>query len=387
MNLRVLLSSVALQATLIDAYSPYPPIKFRQWYPGSLSMVDAASQCAPELEAYWTQTQLYKNTSICGLAQNCLLSVMQEYTKANFAASTVLLGLMPTTLGFIGPNLQDTNILMMQRPLLTSLVLMGAPAINPIPLLSTTVEQMITKPSSVMVVLGRQFAPGVSRFQPQSKRSTSSRTMILFSILQYLLALSALTNTMQNTVELDFRTSVVWKCQAVGFLEIWVLLSMPIHWVATASLWCRIRVGKTPENREADVHGAENPAVDRSTILNRLSKIMMRWATLEPIPILFQHRPEWTRHVGSSNVASDLLSWLGSLLVLFHYGFGTLVFSSLLFIGVKDAASVLARYAASTILCRLLLWFELDSVNLQMQRDNHTGAVSDIEYEQCYSER
>jgi hypothetical protein len=42
-----------------------------------------------------------------------------------------------------------------------------------------------------------------------------------------------------------------------------------------------------------------------------------------------------------------------------HIIFGTLTFSSLLFISVRDAVTVIGRYLASLLLCRAILTYEL----------------------------
>jgi hypothetical protein len=39
--------------------------------------------------------------------------------------------------------------------------------------------------------------------------------------------------------------------------------------------------------------------------------------------------------------------------------YGTLVFSSILFISAQDAVKVAARYLASTLVCRVILMFEI----------------------------
>uniref|UniRef100_A0A8H7K9C7 Uncharacterized protein n=1 Tax=Bionectria ochroleuca TaxID=29856 RepID=A0A8H7K9C7_BIOOC len=249
---------------------PFPPIKFHSWYPAaSRPMRRAVLECAAELEGYWNQTLVDPSySSICGLAQDCLLSALQEFTKANFASSAILLGLMPTILGFIGPSLQDVAVITIHRPLLASPMMVGAPTINPIPLFSVPMENINAKPSAVIVGIGRYLALGVSYLQPYNKTSSRPWTMPLVAICQYLLVLSALANTIHNTVELDFRTSIVWKCQAVGFIELWVLLSLPISWVAAASLWCRARVKNPSKNRETD------DKVVRSNVFRRLSTAM-----------------------------------------------------------------------------------------------------------------
>jgi hypothetical protein len=42
-----------------------------------------------------------------------------------------------------------------------------------------------------------------------------------------------------------------------------------------------------------------------------------------------------------------------------HVVFSTLVFSSLLYVGPKDALSIVGRYIAGVVVCRIILMYEL----------------------------
>lgn len=42
-----------------------------------------------------------------------------------------------------------------------------------------------------------------------------------------------------------------------------------------------------------------------------------------------------------------------------HVIFGTLIFSRLLFVGVKDAAGIIFRHIAGVAVCRVILMYEL----------------------------
>lgn len=56
------------------------------------------------------------------------------------------------------------------------------------------------------------------------------------------------------------------------------------------------------------------------------------------------------------------LNWVALILAYAHWIFGTLVFSSTLFIGTLDALGVIARYLASAIICRMILLVELAGI-------------------------
>jgi hypothetical protein len=53
------------------------------------------------------------------------------------------------------------------------------------------------------------------------------------------------------------------------------------------------------------------------------------------------------------------ISWFTSILTVCHVLYGTLAFSSMLFIAVKDSLRVISRFMASVICCRVILMYEL----------------------------
>ena len=56
------------------------------------------------------------------------------------------------------------------------------------------------------------------------------------------------------------------------------------------------------------------------------------------------------------------LNWVAVILAYAHWIFGNLVFSSTLFIGTLDALGVMARYLASALVCRMILFVELAGI-------------------------
>ncbi|KAI1852619.1 hypothetical protein JX266_002160 [Neoarthrinium moseri] len=331
--------------------------KFQSWFPFYAEELDAASvQCKPELEAYWSDgknaTIPYAPGTLCINAQSCLLDALPEYSIANMGSSTVLLGLAPAILGLVGPTLPDTSVLMIQRPILSSLVLLGAPAMNPITLFSNTnVEDvLLLKPSAIMVALQRSILSWRTGQNGVKVRISTWKTAII-SAAQYLLALAAVANTIHNTVMLDLGTSVSWRCSSFGLPLLWNTLSVPISWLAAIGLW--YRVGSFNGRKGSDAQLRTNSRA-----------FIRRFITSEHVPCLFQPQPAWNQQNVPPTVVSDLTYLAACLLLLVIYGFGTLVFSSLLFVAVNDSAIVLLRYAISACCCRFLLWFELESMRL-----------------------
>lgn len=72
------------------------------------------------------------------------------------------------------------------------------------------------------------------------------------------------------------------------------------------------------------------------------------------------------------------LSWITSTITTFHVIFGTLAFSSMQFISVRDAFGVIGRYTASVTVCRVVMMYELSGMRSSVSgRDE--SAVEDGE--------
>lgn len=62
---------------------------------------------------------------------------------------------------------------------------------------------------------------------------------------------------------------------------------------------------------------------------------------------------------GDGNFKSLLISWIVLVHITCHIIGGTLTFSSLIFITVRDAVTVISRYLASLSVCQVILTYEL----------------------------
>jgi hypothetical protein len=71
------------------------------------------------------------------------------------------------------------------------------------------------------------------------------------------------------------------------------------------------------------------------------------------------------------------LSWLTSTATTFHVIFGTLAFSSMQFISVKDAFGVIGRYTASVTICRVVLMYELSGLRTAVDSISVISSLDD----------
>ena len=142
----------------------------------------------------------------------CILDNTDEIIKANMASAGVVLGLMPSLISLLGPTLAESSILMIERPLLSSLLVIGGPALYSF----------------------RPFDQGSSESLHKSLRSLPYVTSgfwarFLISLFQYIVAVAAAINVIFASVELGLKTILTWKKDASYFPLIWVFLSLCLH--------------------------------------------------------------------------------------------------------------------------------------------------------------
>jgi hypothetical protein len=82
--------------------------------------------------------QKYQNEHVmlygvyCVKTYSCIMSNITEYTKANMASASVLLGLTPGILATLGSSTTELSLLSSHRPALALLLVLGSPAMNAI---------------------------------------------------------------------------------------------------------------------------------------------------------------------------------------------------------------------------------------------------------------
>lgn len=70
-----------------------------------------------------------------------------------------------------------------------------------------------------------------------------------------------------------------------------------------------------------------------------------------------------------------VLSWFASTGTILHLIYGTLTFSSVLFISTRDALGVVGRYLASTFICRVILMFGIGGMRTATQEQREQSEV------------
>ncbi|OQD68150.1 hypothetical protein PENPOL_c003G01699 [Penicillium polonicum] len=316
--------------------------QFEHWYPFYRRTLTQEGEAPTCLKDYADAVEILgaKSSMTCKTLVSCIYNNIKEIDKADMSSALVLLGLAPTVLGQMGPTLNHKAQLCVQSPILGLLCVLGAPSIafgmpwaktNPIK--PTDANAFASGEmwcfSWISWAFNCIFCRRMQRPAQQTKPPTQSIWIIL---LKYSIAAGAAVNVFLNAWTLSRQTVVSWKCTS-SYLE--------FLWVTTTLVPICLAVVATSVERSQDT---------RSEL---------------------KGGPLWPRIFYSlSNIAGAV-----------HVLFGTVMFSSVLFIGTLDALGVVGRLTASTLVCQFITALELERVEdteQELKDVGNLGAGSDL---------
>ena len=327
-----------------------PTDQFQSWYPQFRPQLQATlvQHCSAQYHAYVTGNftaaealatadgeypQFIKDTvRLVDPVMNCLLRYMSDTSKANMASAGVLLGLMPTMFATIGSTIAETAMisLVAERPLLALLLAAGSPAVAPLRPFEYPEPNKLMKP---------QYQGAAGYEFPRYKR----KGRIAVVALEYAFAAVAVANT--ATVSYDLGVKAIFSHWAETTLDplLWAFLTVPIHILGCVSFWLLIKTRR--------------PEIADQGVSNRTRRRMQVWLKNEFTPSANHVPPSVTRTKSTAQFL--LLSWALQLSIVVYLFYGTLAFSSILFVGATDAPSIAARYLASVVVCRAIVSYEI----------------------------
>lgn len=306
-------------------------VQFKNWYPGFRHYLNYQLDhaCADARADYYNTSIQHTNCSYCRPQQlaNCILNNLDEVTKANAASAAVILGLLPSTLSLVGLSYLDTGLLAHKRPLLAFLLASGSPAVSPI----RTYDYR--DPADILQI-----------YQGAIKSPTlGTGAAIAVSAVEYALAIATVTNLVVATYMLSVRTICSFAAEVAYMPVIWPFLALLIHFVGTIALSLRVRFSE--------------PGNQRLSLASIVRREFLP-CSLHPVTEL-QPKKESALFI--------IIAWCLSTGTVLHLILGTLVLSSLLFISTQDAVMVAAQYLGSTLVCRMILMFELAGLRETVQ--------------------
>jgi hypothetical protein len=320
--------------------------QFRKWWPQyrAVFMNITATDCKSEWNEYLYGQ--HSNTTIDWLnggephtefvepLVNCVMSYCSPYILYQLQSAQIILGLLPTILAVLGASSDETSLLAIigKRPLLAMVLAAATPSIY------TTRAFEYPNPRNTL-----RDSPGRFRI------NFGNRRRIIVSIIEYIVGLGALANVAVMCWELGINVVSAIGVEVTYLPALWLILGLPVHFLG--SVLFRLKANRASQPQEEK---AKNP-----------SRYNSLWNGLKHIDsALLTHEPSLGIHIKwfPESKLSIAFNWIYSIMTVLHIIFGTILFSSLTFIGPKDATGVLARFVGSLLICRMILMYEVSII-------------------------
>jgi hypothetical protein len=329
------------KATLFTAFFPTYEKKFTN---------TIAEHCVPVYNEYLRDGRGLGNAYTYPVF-NCIMENTTEGTKAAMGATTVLLGLTPVVLSSLGNSTAEMSVLSLRRPFLTLCLAIGSP------LLLSTRPFQYSDPIETLRV--RRIK---SRLLPHKPPNWLPG---LISGLEYSLAFAAGANAVHVAYSIGLRAvGLVLSPNFRYGVLIWIFIGVGIHALAALGISGRAKFSS---------------ATDGAGIVGRPSFTTSIWHELTPCVYHQSSILEWK----DETLLHRAIQLFVSLGITIHLVFGTAILSSVYLIAVSDAVVIIGRLGASTLICRILLMFELSGIRQSLREIYTEGSGSDLLLRKC----
>lgn len=314
-----------------------------------------SQECQPYYQQYQEQAEAHVYPVI-----ECLLSQLPQFRQLEMNISSVILGLTPTLLQVVGVNTVQMSLLHVHRPLLAFILSVGSPARMPL----RSEFHMPTICETFPVIRHQQH----QQQQPGSSSRSLTRLevaqSVVFDVATFFFALGAAANSWYLAYQLGFWSICMLAVGVAWVPMIWQALAAVIHLVGLASFHLTLYVQRD--------HGTHKPVNATSATRQPPGKRRLVTAIVRSIgrllqslqlrrPVCLVERDNSLRTWRSS--ALQCLNWLLYVGIAVYIVFGSVLLASLIFISVADAVTILSRYMASAVVCRMVLVFELSRMH------------------------
>lgn len=308
--------------------------------------------CSSELRQYQTT---HHNTACVDTAL-CMMENSVKNVESQTASTGVLLGLMPTLLLILGSSPVDISLLSTRRPLLSLLLTLGAPVVNPIGLFDLTEpwEILRTSPRSTNTA-GNTNTAGSTNTAGKNKQLAR-----IIVVLQYVFALAAVVNIIILAFELYTKAySVVTSCRWRSHIFGWTFAPAALHSMGLLVFKLRARFTPPP--------GLPSTPPPGKPLHLQLRATLERWADNEFSRCKQHEKREF--HWDSEN--HKYLCWCITQTiavgVVAQIIYGTAILSGYQFVQPLNASLLILRYFLSTWVCRVILISELSGLVTQTE--------------------
>jgi hypothetical protein len=328
------------------------PGTWNTWFPFYKDLLnDAVASCVIDLPKNTTKWGIpLGGDSIKGRPDyfdliSCVSESLPEQAKLAMVSAQVLLGLTPALISTLSPSVGEITLLSSYRPILSTLISLGCPS---------TFSARSLEYNDPLAILK---LPDKLIFRP---KSMGQKRWI--SALEYFLVSAAIANIIIVDTQLAFNTINVWVAGRPYLIYIWSIFSIIPHALAALAFYLyRSPTGLTKLVK--DLYKLADDLKQFAKDLFLLAKDKCKASLKSEVTICAAQEPRGYEleakdrpfHITAMNILASLFSYV--LLI-----YGTFLFSSLLFIGPLDALTVIIRYFGSTIVCRMVLAFELSGI-------------------------
>ncbi len=292
-------------------------------------------ECNAEYQNYLNDTSTSNNQLSCknctaAPLSGCLLHAFREVDKANMASAAVILGILPTSLSLAGSATAETGLLSLRRPVLAFLLGAGAPAVNP------TRTFNYGDPYVLMTMRRRGLKI------PQLRGFLG----VVVLVAEYALAMAAVANLGVVSWQLCIRTICSFSQDTIYMPALWSFFAAAIHIGGATAVALRVRLYEKSKD-------------------GRYRRLGI-WRTLKQEFRLTRNQDTVLMDLHDETYWFLGWSWVVASGTVVHIIFGTLVFSSILFVTTLDAVVVCFQLLGSTIVCRAILMFELSGMRTRI---------------------
>lgn len=281
---------------------------------------------------------------------DCILSHTNEFIKANMTGAQVLLGVMPTVLSLLSASVDELAMVMTvsRRPLLALLLAFGSP--------SAYFSRAFSYPTA-HEILNRH---------KDRQRLWHPKTGIqkaVISIIEYAAIFALAANVLHCAWEVGIRAVSSILSHSAFLPPVWVGSGVFVQLIGV--LVFRLRVQGWRDAPDSCLrHSIEK---DKQTHHHWMT--FWKWLKVTPQRIWDYRRTEFVPSVAEDfevRMATFperkiflVAAWFQSTIAVLHVVFGTLTFSSMIFIGTIDALAIVSRFFISTLICRIVIRYEL----------------------------
>jgi hypothetical protein len=251
----------------------------------------------------------------------CILASTPEIIKSKLATSQVLLGLTPSLLALLAPAQHQTGLIAIAsgNQLLAALLAAASPTVSPIQSLDYT--------KAVDLITTRRLEV------PAFIRSNNA----IVTVIEYIIVFGCIANLVEVSLRFFQQALITVAFDDMYMIFIWFFIGMIIHILGAIAVAKRVKIVPRADSQSRFKHLAD---------FSHHFYIIRRPKSLK-------------RKVVHESFQFYAVSWVASIITVIHIFYGTMVFSSIIFISIEESAIILARLTASTVICKLVIMYEL----------------------------